>query len=142
MLDCEEARRWLRQARYTLNAIDADVGGGFYSWACFKAHQAAEFALKAVLRAVGSEAFGHDLVDLWRRALRFCGDLGGLRDCVALLNKMYIPPRYPDAWAGGAVPYESYTERDAREARECAARMIGLVEECLGECLEGAQGEG
>lgn len=68
MLDCEEAHRWLRQARYTLDAVEVDVRGSLYGWACFKAHQAAGLALKALLGAVGAESFGHDLVDLWRRA--------------------------------------------------------------------------
>nr|WP_218184382.1 HEPN domain-containing protein [Aeropyrum camini] len=49
VLDCEEADRWLRQARYTLESVRSDYDGGFYSWACFKANQAAEYSLKAVL---------------------------------------------------------------------------------------------
>ena len=132
MLDCPEARRWLRQASYTLESARLDLEGGYYSWACFKAHQAAEYALKALLRASGLESFGHDLIALWRRALALCGGLEGLRGCVALLNKMYIPPRYPDAWPGEAVPYESYTERDALESIECARAILGEVEGCLG----------
>lgn len=100
-LDCPEARRWLRQAEYTLQSITADIRGGFYSWACFKAHQAAEFALKAILRAAGLKSFGHDLLNLWREALRLCGELVEDRECIVELNRLYIPPRHPDAWARG-----------------------------------------
>ncbi|WP_148706413.1 HEPN domain-containing protein [Aeropyrum camini] len=138
VLDCEEADRWLRQARYTLESVRSDYDGGFYSWACFKANQAAEYSLKAVLRAGGVESFGHDLMGLWRRAKSLCPGLEDLRDCIALLNKMYVPTRYPDAWPGGATPFENYTRRDAEEALECSVRVYRAVEECLGEECEGA----
>ena len=45
MLDCQEAKRWLKQAKYTIESIRVDINGGFHSWACFKAHQAAELSL-------------------------------------------------------------------------------------------------
>ncbi len=139
MLDCGEARRWIAQALYTLDSIRVDIEGGFYAWACFKAHQAAEYALKAVLRGAGAESFGHDLPSLWRGASRLCPGLSGLWECVALLNKMYIPPRYPDAWPGGGVPFESFTRRDALESLECASRIVGEARRCVGEaCGEGA----
>jgi len=127
LFDCEEARRWILHSRYTLNSIRADFEGGFYSWACFKSHQAAEFALKSILRGSGLESFGHDLIGLWRSAREICTLLDSLHECIATLNKMYIPPRYPDAWAGGAVPYESYTKRDAEEAMKgccCGGRRL------------------
>jgi HEPN domain-containing protein len=131
VFDCEEASRWMRQARYTIASLGADMNAGFHAWACFKAHQAAEFALKALLRGAGVESFGHDLLDLWSKASRLCEALSELRHCITLLNKMYIPPRYPDAWAGGAAPFESYTERDSEEALDCASRIYGAVERCL-----------
>ncbi len=131
MLDCPEARRWIRQAEYTLDSARLDLGGGYYSWACFKSHQAGEYALKALLRAAGLESFGHDLLQLWRRARELCEGLEGLRDCVTLLNKMYIPPRYPDAWPGEAAPFESYTERDADESISCAQALLETIKRCL-----------
>lgn len=124
------------QARYTMKSVVVDLEGGFYSWACFKSHQAAEFALKSILRGVGAESFGHDLISLWRDAAGICRLLNDLHECIATLNKMYIPPRYPDAWAGGSVPYESYTRRDAEEAMHCAGDVLKAVEVCLGEVCE------
>jgi HEPN domain-containing protein len=44
---------------------------------------------------------------------------------------MYIPPRYPDAWAGETAPFESYTKRDAEEAMKCASEVISIVKRCL-----------
>ena len=141
-MDCEEAERWLRQARYTLNSARVDARSGFHAWACFKAHQAAEFSLKGLLRGASVESFGHDLVELWRRAVKLCPRLEGLRECIALLNKMYIPPRYPDAWAGGAVPFESYTGRDSEEAIECAGRVFEAVRGCVLEVCEAPKAAG
>ncbi len=141
MLDCEEAKRWLLQARYTLESAVNDMGSGFHSWACFKAHQVAEYSLKGILRGVGVESFGHDLVGLWNKSVELCSSLKDLHECVTWLNKMYVPPRYPDAWAGGALPFENYTSRDARESVECARRILDSVEACLSEVCKDTQGK-
>ena len=74
--------------------------------------------------------------------MRLCDALAGLGDCVALLNKLYIPPRYPDAWAAGAAPYENYTRRDALEALECAEELVVAVEGCVGEACPSPEREG
>jgi len=133
MFDCDEAMRWFKQARHTLESARVDRDAGFYNWSCFKSHQASEYALKSVLRGAGIASFGHDLVGLWRGAVDLCKGLGELFECITLLNKMYIPPRYPDAWAGGALPYENYTRRDAEESISCAERILSCIEKCLGE---------
>lgn len=142
MIDCEEARRWLRQAVYTLRAVRADIDGGFHAWACFKSHQAAEYALKAVLRGAGLESFGHDLMDLWRKASKMCAGFESLKRCIAILNRLYVPPRYPDAWAGGSIPFENYTIEDSREAGECASSVVEAVRKCLVGLCEAPEEEG
>jgi len=45
------------------------------------------------------------------------------------LDRYYIPTRYPDALARPAVPYKTYTEKDAREALNFARKMVGKVSE-------------
>ena len=130
-IDCEEAYRWLKQAKHTFEAIRSDLDGGFFDWACFKAQQAGECALKAILRGAGIESFGHNLVELWRKAVRICETLNDLFECIALLNKLYVLSRYPNAWPTGAVPYESFTKRDALEALKCAEKVLRAVEECI-----------
>lgn len=129
-LDCDEYTRWIRQAEYTLRSIDADMSSGNYSWACFKAQQTAELALKALLRAMGRPAFGHNLVALLNDLASYCGDVGGrLRFCVGYLDKMYVTPRYPDALTEG-VPYERYTREEAEEAFNCARLIIDWIRGC------------
>ena len=130
MLDCEEYHRWMRQAVYTLNAIRADVEYGAYSWACFKAQQAAELALKALLKALGKPAFGHNLVQFFKELAEYCGGADSeLALCIGYLDKLYIPPRYPDAFVEGA-PYERFTPQEAEMAAKCAERVVRWVEGC------------
>ena len=120
MIDCEEADRWLKMAKHTIDAIKADIESDFYAWACFKAQQSAETSLKALLRGLGYE-----------RASEHCTLLRNLHDCVVVLDRLYIPTRNLDAWPGDAVPYENYTLKDAQEAEECALKIYDAVSGCL-----------
>ena len=142
MLDWAEYERWMSQARKTYELIDADIEYGGYSWACFKAQQAAEFALKALLRLYGEPGFGHDLPRLYERAKSLCPvePREEVERCVYLLDKMYIPSRYPDAFTEGA-PWEHYTRVEALEAKRCAATVIEWVESCA-RAVKEAEGVG
>jgi len=51
-----------------------------------------------------------------------------LLECAKLLDKLYIPTRYPDAWSEG-TPGFYYTRRDSEEAIRCAQAVIAWVEE-------------
>ena len=52
-LDEEEYNRWMKNAQTTLRSAINDKSSQFYNWACFKAQQAAEYAVKAYLRGIG-----------------------------------------------------------------------------------------
>ena len=52
-LDASEYERRMKSAIRTLKSAEHDVEHGDYNWACFKAHQAAEKALKSLLWGVG-----------------------------------------------------------------------------------------
>jgi HEPN domain-containing protein len=65
-LDEGEFERWMRSALRTLESARRDLNGGDYNWACFKSHQAAEKALKALLWGVGRPRSGHALTRLVR----------------------------------------------------------------------------
>ncbi|HIC93237.1 MAG TPA: HEPN domain-containing protein [Anaerolineae bacterium] len=62
LFDQDEFFRWMRQAEHTLTSAQRDAAEGDYSWACFKAQQAAEYAAKALLRGLGLPAFGHSIL--------------------------------------------------------------------------------
>ncbi|MDK2373151.1 MAG: HEPN domain-containing protein [Candidatus Korarchaeota archaeon] len=133
MFDWEEYRRWIAQAEHTLRSIEADIRNGSFDWACFKAQQAAELALKALLRGAGREAFGHDLRKLHEEFKEICGsDFEGE---VLHLSKFYIPARYPDAFPGGS-PYEFFSLRDAETALDMARRVLEGVKRCASRIEE------
>ncbi len=58
MFDNEEFERWMAQASDTLNSARQDYSNKSYNWCCFKAQQAAEYAVKALLKGVGISAYG------------------------------------------------------------------------------------
>ena len=125
-----EYERWMRQALRDLEAAEADMERGFFEWACFKAQQAAEKAVKALLRAHGVVRGGHSvlkLLDVAREGLGVEAP-GDVREAAAELDHYYIPPRCPDAYAEGS-PFEYYTEEMARRAINLARRVLTWVEE-------------
>ena len=130
MLDEAELERWLESARRTLESARRDMEHGDYNWACFKAHQAAEKALKALLWGVGRPRTGHMLPRLLRHVEEELGVVAPeeVREACIRLNKLYIPTRYVDAWSEG-IPEEYYSESEARDAIEWARRVIEWVVE-------------
>lgn len=122
----EEWERYRRQAEHTLISAEGDLAQGAFDWASFKAHQAAELALKGFVRARTHYATGHSVVKL-------LGEAGAqaparLVDCARSLDKVYIPARYPDAYASGA-PMDYYTHADARAAIECARAILDWLDD-------------
>ena len=129
MFDTEEFERWMSQAEYTLESARSDLLSGFYSWACFKAQQAAEYALKALLYGRGIMVYGHSLKHLFDVLSKEDPDIDVPEEMfriARLLDRHYIPPRYPDAYIEGA-PYEYYGETDAEEAIKAAKRVLDFI---------------
>ncbi len=126
MFDEEEYRRWMDQAEYTLRSAENDMKAGFYSWACFKAQQAGEYAVKALLYGMGVMTYGHSIKKLLDVLSRKADVPEELFNKARLLDRHYIPPRYPDAYIEGS-PYEYYGENDAREAINAAREIIEFI---------------
>ncbi|NPB01056.1 MAG: HEPN domain-containing protein [Crenarchaeota archaeon] len=128
MFDFEEFDRWFRSARLTLESAKRDLEAGDYCWACFKAHQAAEKALKAILWGLGIPRAGHML----NKLLNILRSIGievpiEVEHACNLLNKYYIPTRYPDAWSEG-IPEEYFTREDAENAIKSAELVLSWVD--------------
>ena len=126
MLDEAEYARWIKSSKGTLSSARDDLKRGNYNWACFKAQQAAELAVKSLLHGLGLPAHGHSVSGLLTKAP---GELGS-REVIQqakTLDKYYVPTRYPNAWAEG-TPEEYYTREDAEKAIECAGAIIVWVE--------------
>jgi len=129
VLDSSEYSRWMESARRTLMSARGDLERGDYNWACFKAHQAAEKALKALLWGVGAPAPGRSLPKLLERvgealSIELPADV---REACVRLNKFYVATRYPNAWSEG-IPEEYYSRGEAEEAIGYASRVLEWVE--------------
>jgi len=129
VLDIGEYSRWMESARRTLQSARGDLERGDYNWACFKAHQAAEKALKALLWGVGAPAPGHSLPKLLEKVKEVLSIEAPLDVCEACirLNKFYIATRYPNAWSEG-IPEEYYSRSEAEEAIRYAAKVLEWVD--------------
>ena len=115
-------------ARKTLESARGDLERGDYNWACFKAQQSAEFSLKALHHGLSLLGHGYSLSRLLRE-LRDKGLESGeeLIEHAKALDKLYVPTRYPNAWAEGS-PHEYYTRSDAEEAIRAAEEVLRWVE--------------
>lgn len=109
-----EYDRWIGEARRTLKSAYSDLREGYYEWASFKAQQAGELAVKAILRGLGLAPVGHSITKL--RELRDRGfDVPKKVLYRAMeLDRNYIAPRYPDAYPEGSS-YEYYSRDTAEE---------------------------
>ena len=96
-LDKDEFNRWMKNAKTTLISAENDNFSKFYNWACFKAQQASEYAIKAYLRVTRKSSFGHS-VSLLLKDLNFDRNL---IDLAKKIDKYYIPTRNTDVWSEG-----------------------------------------
>jgi len=111
---------WFRQAQRKLDSARWDIQGNFYEDACFSAQQAAELAAKALLESQGRIELGHSVFQLLQKA---DGVPQSILEAARVLDRYYIPTRYPSGFAAGA-PMDYYDQSTAEEA-------VGLAESVL-----------
>jgi HEPN domain-containing protein len=98
MKDKQGAKRWFSQALQDLDDAKFNLSGKRYNVACFLAQQSAEKVLKAYLILKGAEeVWGDTVVELCIDAKDFDPDFSSIETQAALLDKYYIPTRYPNA---------------------------------------------
>lgn len=115
---------WFRQAEADLRHARHALEDRDFEWSCFAAQQAAEKALKAVFLRSSMDAWGHTLTVL-------IGNLppavvqppAALVDYARMLDKHYIPTRYPNGFDSGA-PTDFYTHQEAKNAIRHAEAII------------------
>jgi HEPN domain-containing protein len=121
MLDGTEHARWRATAEEQLRVARLLWCEDVHASAVFHAGQAAQCALKAILRALGTAGRGHGLIDLSERV----GTATGLDpdqktvEGLQLLAQSYMPSRYPDALPSG-TPAEHYSATHAQAAISAA----------------------
>jgi len=121
----------MEQAREDLSAARDMFSTGHYAWCCFLCHQAAEKALKAVLEHLRSPMPGHNLLRLLSAISEALGVPEDVRRACTVLNRYYIPTRYPNAFPSG-VPARMFDEQDAEEAIRYAEAVVGFAERATG----------
>lgn len=117
------AKDWLEQARANLGHAERSLAFGDYAWACFAAQQAAEAALKALHLHLGQVVWGHSLLDLLGALPAAASVPNSLLDVARVLDKYYIPTRYPDAHPAGPAA-RHYTAGEAEAAVRLAAEVV------------------
>ena len=125
------SRDWWVQAQADLGHARGALQLQDYEWACFAAQQAAEKALKAVFEHRHQQAWGHSVTRLLQ-ALREEGVAlpAGLPDAAKILDKHYIPTRYPNGLTQGA-PTEFYTPKEAEDAIRYSEEILRFCDHLL-----------
>ena len=123
---------WLKQAERDLEHSLMDLRQGYYEWACFSGQQSAEKALKALYQELHKLAWGHSVRELLEN-LGSKFDIGELREGAKILDKYYIPARYPNGFDIGA-PMDYFTEKEAREAIEYAGKIVKFCKNNITGC--------
>lgn len=120
---------WLSEARDDFEAAEDLLKLKRYAKACFFAQQAAEKALKALLiKRCGVYERSHSVKVLLEKVREHGIEVPiELFESARILDRHYIPTRYPNAWPAGA-PHEHYVERDATEAITHARKILEFVE--------------
>ena len=129
-----EALRWLRTGEDDLDAAIVLKRNGKYPQACFYAQQAGEKVLKAVWYYADADPWGHStrklIEDLQNVDLSLYDRLKGLLKAGTILDRFYIPTRYPNGLPD-LTPSEAYMEEDAdlciRHAREILSAVKSFL---------------
>lgn len=121
---------WLRQADRDLEVARTTLAAGQYDWSCFAAQQSAEKALKALYQHHHAEGWGHVLRKLVEGLTDTEPELSRFVEPAAILDKFYVPTRYPNGLDAGA-PADAYLASEAEAAIDHAE---GIVQFCQARC--------
>ncbi len=125
----EDAERWLAFARQDLRMAELALGEAIYNQVCFHAQQCVEKAIKGCLHQHGQQPpRTHRLADLL--PLLSPDVLGGTGAALLLLDRFYIPIRYPDALPG-ALSSALPGSRDAEDALELPRTALVRIEHAI-----------
>jgi HEPN domain-containing protein len=127
-----EAERWLAQAENDLAFAEHGLALGFYAQTCFLAQQVAEKAAKAVHYARGARVvMGHSVDGLLEALEADAPEVAALRSGAKELDQHYVPTRYPNGLPGN-VPFQAYTEEQARRSLGHARVVVSFARARLG----------
>lgn len=123
----EEALRWIKQVKEDLEVAKYNHQGKKFFVSCFYSHQAVEKTLKGYLIYKGIEyIWGNSILNLLKECLKFDKNFNKFKEKVVLLDRFYIPTRYPNGLPGG-IPAEFFTEKDSNEAISIAEEIYNFI---------------
>ncbi len=114
---------WYRQAEADLDHTRHALKDGDYDWSCFASQQASEKAIKAVFQKRSMEAWGHTLTVLIGNLKSVVEVPDYLMQGARVLDKHYIPSRYPNGFDSGA-PIDFYTKEESQNAVRIAEDIL------------------
>ena len=127
-----EAERWLLTAEEDLKAAELLFEGALYAQACFLAQQAGEKAVKALWYLLDADLWGHSvqrlIMDFPHRSDIF--DIDMWIEWGAILDKFYIPARYPNGLPD-LTPGQTYRKDDAQRGIEAARKLARASKEWM-----------
>ena len=124
----ETSRRWLAQAEHSLAATQVLLERGFWAEACFHSEQTAQLALKAFLFFKGRRYVNiHSVQTLASECGKEDPEFSPFENYGSFLDRFYLTTRYPDALPAPAIPFQSFSEGDARQAVDHAEEIVGLA---------------
>jgi HEPN domain-containing protein len=127
----ERAHDWFRQGEADLRLARSARDTGHYEWSAFACQQAAEKAIKAVFQHLHKEAWGHVLIALLDALPETARPDSELMDRAKVLDRHYIPTRYPNGFERGA-PVDFYSQKDADEAIAHAEAILAFCRNQIG----------
>jgi HEPN domain-containing protein len=125
-----ESGRWLATADDDLEAAEIMRRFGKHAQCCFHCQQAAEKSLKAAYFSIDGEPWGHSLVKLIEEIGRFDAAvqerLAPQTRNARILDRFYIPTRYPDGLPDIA-PKDAFADEDSESALKAAKEIRAAV---------------
>ncbi|MGO9567171.1 MAG: HEPN domain-containing protein [Desulfomonilaceae bacterium] len=129
-----EAERWLLTAEEDLKAAEVLFRGEMYAQACFYAQQAGEKGMKALWYLLDADPWGHSvqrlILDFPRRS--DISDADTWIEWGALLDKFYIPTRYPNGLPD-LTPGQAYRKEEAERGMDAAGKLVQACKKWMGE---------
>lgn len=123
------SERWLFFANQDLRMAELALAEGLHNQVCFHAQQCVEKAIKAWLTHQGKTPPRlHSLTDLLN--LLNPNPVAHLASEIQLLDRFYIPTRYPDALPG-SLPENLPDREDAEQALGVARQTFEQIEHAI-----------
>ena len=120
-----ELDRWLAFAREDLRIAELALNEGLYNQVCFHSEQCVEKVLKAWLAKKGKKIpRTHRMADLL--TLIPANVVAGMAEEILLLDRFYIPTRYPDALPG-SLQEGMPNKQEAQETLDIATKVLRSI---------------